>query len=91
MYAALGVLILQQLHDLTDPQVVEQLAFKLAWHYALDSRDDLDVYICERSLRKYRRIVIDQELDKLLFMSLTDELIKVFQIDTSRQRIDSTS
>ncbi len=90
LYAALGVLILQQLHDLTDPQVVEQLAFNLAWHYALDIRDDSDVYICERSLRNYRRIVIDQELDKLLFMSLTDELIKVFQVDTSQQRIDST-
>ncbi len=91
LYAALGVLILQQLHDLTDPQVVEQLAFNLAWHYALDIRDDSDVYICERSLRNYRRIVIDQELDKLLFMSLTDELIKVFQVDTSQQRIDSTA
>lgn len=91
LYAALGVLILQQLHDLTDLQVVEQLAFNLAWHYALDIRDDSDVYICERSLQNYRRLVIDQELDKLLFKNLTDELIRVFQIDTSRQRIDSTA
>jgi hypothetical protein len=91
LYAALGALILQQLHDLTDSKVVEQLAFNLAWHYALDIRDDSDVYICERSLRNYRRIVTEQELDKLLFKHLTDELIKVFQVDTSRQRIDSTA
>ena len=91
LYAALGALILQQLHDLTDAKVVEQLAFNLAWHYALDIRDDADVYICERSLRNYRRIVIDQGLDQLLFQHLTDELIKVFQVDTTHQRIDSTA
>jgi hypothetical protein len=30
LYAALGALILQQLHDLTDAKVVEQFAFNLA-------------------------------------------------------------
>ena len=91
LYAALGALILQQLHDLTDVQVVEQLAFNLSWHFALDIRDDSDLYICERSLRNYRRSVINQGLDKLLFESLTDELIKVFKVDPSQQRIDSTA
>ena len=91
LYVALGVLILQQLHDLTDSQVVEELAFNLAWHYALDIRDESDVYLCERSLRNYRRIVIDQGLDRMLFQNLTDELIKVFRVDSGRQRIDSTA
>jgi hypothetical protein len=31
-----GVLILQQLHDLTDAKTMEAVAFNLAWHYALD-------------------------------------------------------
>ena len=65
------------------------MAFNLAWHYALDIRNDSDVYICERSLRNYRRIVINHGLDQLLFQNLTDELIKVFQVDTTQQRIDS--
>ena len=91
LYAALGVLILQQLHDLTDSQVVEELAFNLAWHYALDIRDESDVYLCERSLRNYRRIVIDQGLDRMMFQNLTDELIKVFRVDSDRQRINSTA
>jgi hypothetical protein len=42
-------------------------------------------------LRNYRRSVINQGLDKLLFESLTDELIKVFKVDPSQQRIDSTA
>ncbi|PON18759.1 hypothetical protein C2W62_06170 [Candidatus Entotheonella serta] len=31
-----GTLILQQLHDLTDAQTVDAIAFNLSWHYALD-------------------------------------------------------
>ncbi len=90
LYAALGALILQQLHDLPDPQMVEQLAFHLAWHYALDIRDNSDVYICERSLRNDRRIVIDQQLDKLLFKTLTRlSGSRCLKVDPSRQRLDS--
>ena len=31
------VLLLQQLHDLSDAATVEALAFNMAWHYALDN------------------------------------------------------
>ena len=91
LHIAVGVLILQQLHDLTDTAVVEALAFNLAWHYALDVQDECDAYLCEKTLRNYRRRVIDQGLDEVLFQSLTDELIEAFGVDASRQRLDSTS
>lgn len=48
---ALGTLVLQQLHDLTDAASVEALAFTLAWHYALDIRDEDDTYLCAKTLR----------------------------------------
>lgn len=38
LFTVLGALILQQLHDLTDQQTVEALAFNIAWHYVLDIR-----------------------------------------------------
>ena len=91
LYAAVGVLILQQLHDLTDAGAVEALAFNITWHYALDIRDESDAYICERTVRNYRRIVIEHGLDKVLFRGLTDRPIEAFGVDTSKQRIDSTS
>ena len=90
LHVALGVLILQQLHDLTDAATVEALAFNLGWHYALDVRDESDTYLCEKTLRNYRRLVIEQGLDQVLFQSLTDELIAAFAVDTHRQRLDST-
>jgi hypothetical protein len=31
-----GTMILQQMHDLSDEQTVEQFAFNLQWHYALN-------------------------------------------------------
>jgi Transposase domain (DUF772) len=87
----LGVLILQQLHDLTDAATVEAVAFNLAWHYALNIPLYTPLYICERTLRNYRRVVRKHDLASLLFQQLTDILLQHFAVDTSRQRIDSTT
>lgn len=86
-----GVLILQQLHNLTDAATVEALALNLGWHYALDIHDEDDAYLCEKTLRNHRRLVIAKGLDELLFRGLTDELVKAFKVDTRRQRLEITS
>lgn len=91
LHVALGVLILQQMFDLTDTRAVEAMAFDSAWHFALDLRDDSDAYFCERTLRNYRHTVIAQGLDAVLFKGLTDQLIKAFNVDTTKQRLDSTA
>ncbi|MBA7567500.1 hypothetical protein ES708_09212 [subsurface metagenome] len=92
LYTALGMLILQQLHDLSDPDTNRAVAFNIDWHYALDITDssDASMYVSERSLRRYRKILIKEGLDKVLFETLTDSLIKAFDVDTSKQRLDST-
>ena len=91
LHVAMGVLILQQLHDLTDAATVEALAFNISWHYALDVRAQNDAYFCQKTLRNYRRLVIDRGLDELLFEQLTDELIRAFSVATNKQRLDSTA
>lgn len=91
LHIAVGALILQQLHDLTDQQAVEAVAFNIAWHYALDIQNDKDAFLCERTLRNYRRKVIELGLDKEIFAKLTDDLVKKFNVNTSLQRIDSTA
>src|SRR4030043_2457701 len=72
LYTAVGALILQQLHDLSDPDVSMTLAFNEQWHYALDITDESDAgkYISERTLRTYRKILMDENLDKFLFEPL---------------------
>ncbi len=91
LFMALGSLILQQLHDLTDKETVESLALNIAWHYALDIRHESDAYLCERTLRNYRIKVIEAGLEQVIFCSLTDAMIEQFRVNTTKQRIDSTA
>jgi hypothetical protein len=91
LYTALGVLLLQQVHDLTDEETVSQLAFNLQWHYALDIVDESDEakYLCLKTLWNLRDLVIEHKLEDVLFERTTEVLARVFNVDTSKQRIDS--
>ena len=91
IYAALGALILQQMHDLTDEETVSQFSFNLQWHYALDIPGESDEakYLCAKTLWTLRHMVAQKGLDRELFATTTETLAKVFGVDASRQRIDS--
>jgi hypothetical protein len=91
LYAMLGVMILQQMHDLTDEETIHQYAFNIEWHYALDITDDSDAasYLCPKTLWAMRHLLSEQNLYGVLFESVTDKLAQVFSVDTSRQRYDS--
>jgi hypothetical protein len=91
IYASLGALILQQMHDMTDEETVSQFSFNLQWHYALDipGESDESKYMCAKTLWTLRHIVTEQGLDQELFIATTETLAKVFAVDTSKQRIDS--
>jgi len=91
LYAMLGVMILQQMHDLTDEETVHQYAFNIEWHYALDITDESDQvsYLCPKTLWAMRFFLTQQNLYGVLFESVTDHLAKVFSVDTSKQRCDS--
>jgi hypothetical protein len=87
----LGALILQQIFNFTDRETEEALGFNLTWHYALDVRSDADLEMTDRTLRNYRKLVMDLGLDELIFRDVTDGLIESLDLDISKQRIDSTA
>ena len=91
LYTVLGVLIFQQMKDLSDEETVYQLAFNEQWHFALDitSTSDDAAYMSSKTLWNMRKIVTDNGLDQILFHQITDVLARVFTVDASRQRIDS--
>ncbi len=91
LHVVLGALVLQQLDDLTDSETVEAVAFNITWHYALDIQHTPDSYVCERTLRTYRRRVIDKGSDEELCEKLSDREISTFSVDTTPQRTDSTA
>lgn len=87
----LGALVLQQMFNLTDAETADAIAFDIKWQYALDVRSDADLEVTDRTLRNYRRLVVELGLDEVIFKDVTDELIKAFGVDVSKQRIDSTA
>jgi hypothetical protein len=48
------VLILQQLHDLTDKEIIPQFSFNLQWHFALNIFGESDEVIYFESRKKGR-------------------------------------
>lgn len=89
--AMMGAMLLQHMHDLTDQETAEQIAFNIQWHYALDitSNSDSDAYVCHKSIWTTRELMTEHGLYEAVFDATGQELAKVFEVDTSLQRIDS--
>jgi hypothetical protein len=87
----IGTLLLQQYHDLTDEQAVEQLAFNIQWHYALNIPEESEQlkYICPKTLWSMRQRMIESDIDLAVFEKICSKLADVFEVDTRLQRIDS--
>ena len=91
LYTVVGVLILQQTHDLTDEEAVDQLSYNIQWHYALNIFEESDSakYMCPKTLWTMRTIVAEHGLEDALFNVGTQKLAEIFNVDTDKQRIDS--
>lgn len=91
LHTVLGALILQQTHDLTDEEATNQLSFNIQWHYALNITEEADSskYMCPKTLWSMRSIVVENNLESVLFENITDKLAIVFKVNTDKQRIDS--
>jgi hypothetical protein len=91
LYSVLGVMIIQQMLDLTDEETVAQVAFNIQWHYALNitSTTDADTYISPKTLWTMRDNLTYRNLYNDIFERAVARLADVFSADVSRQRIDS--
>lgn len=91
LYSLLGALLLQQAMDLTDEQTVEHFCFDLCWHYGLDITQESDSakYLCTKTLWSARQLMMENNLDPLLFRRTSDKLASVFEVNTGDQRLDS--
>lgn len=91
LYSILGLMVLQQMHDLTDEEAVDQFAYNIQWHYALDitSTADADAYVSPKTIWNMRDLLTTLGLYKTIFQEVTKTLAEVFKVDVSKQRIDS--
>ena len=65
LHTVLGALVLQQYHDLTDEQAVNQLSYNIQWHYALNIAEESDEakYICPKTLWNMRLFATELGLE----------------------------
>ena len=103
LYAMLGLMIIQQTEDLSDEEAARQFAFNIQWHYALNitGNSDKACYICPKTIWTMRDQLSQPILDKtgkpmpkngydVIFETVADKLAKVFEVDVTKQRLDST-
>ena len=91
LYAMLGLMLIQQMHDLTDEEAVDQFAYNLQWQYALNitSTSDADAYVSPKTLWTMRDTLTEKGLYAALFNEVATKLSEVFAVDISKQRFDS--
>lgn len=91
LYAMLGLMLLQQMEDLTDEETVQQFSFNLLWQYALNVTDaaDINAYVAPRTLWTMRDTVGRLGLEQAMFENVSEALKKLFELDPSKQRLDS--
>jgi len=91
LYAMIGLMILQQMHDFTDQEAVEQFCFNIQWHYALNitSFTDAASYISHKTLWTMRDHLATDESYAEIFDTSLDILAKLLKADLSKQRMDS--
>ena len=85
----LGVLILKETFDHTDEETLEQLEYNLLWQYALDVRFE-EAHICRKTLHNFRVKLLNSEKHHKFFNDLTKQIVKLFNLSTGCQRLDST-
>lgn len=91
LYSMIGLMLLQQMHDMTDEQAVEQFCFNIQWHYALNitSPEDAASYVSHKSLWTMRDKLANDEIYNEIFASTLKKLEKTFRVDLKNQRMDS--
>ncbi len=80
LYTMLGIMVLQQAHDLTDNETIYQFSFNTPWHYALNITDESDAskYVSLKTLWNFRQIMIEKKLDSVLFEKITAKPCKKY-------------
>jgi len=91
LYSMIGLMVLQQMHDLTDEQAMEQFCFNIKWHYALNITNPSDAasYVSPKTLWSMRDILSTEEAYNEIFDTTLQTLTALFKTHLENQRMDS--
>ena len=85
----LGILLLKDMFSLSDNEALDHFAFDLRWHVALDVVA-VPLSCCQKTLHNFRVRLRDRDATAKVFFDLAFCLKDLLELDTKRQRLDST-
>jgi hypothetical protein len=89
----LGLILLQEMNNLSDQEALDAFGFDIRWRYALDTHEE-DAYLSRRSLVEFRRRLVAKDPEMTLvrnvFESISKTAIEKLGLSTKDQRLDST-
>ena len=89
LYSMAGLLLIKEFMDWTTSRAAEAYMFDNSVQYALNL-EPAGQSMCERTIERYERIFVDNDLAALTMDRVTVALIEALDLDVSRQRLDST-
>ena len=81
--------LFKEMNDWTDEELIESIKFDKRFEYAFDLPYH-ELTLCQKTLHNFRQLVIKNEMARTLFEKCTTFIVKIFNLNTSEQRLDST-
>lgn len=81
--------IFKEMYDWTDEELVESVKFDKRFEYAFDIHYE-ELIVCQKTLHNFRALIQQNDMAHHIFDRATVHIIKLFHLNTSKQRLDST-
>ena len=81
--------IFKDMYDWTDEELIESVRFDKRFEYAFDLPYE-EITLCQKTLHNFRVLLQDNNMARIIFDRATAHIVKIFNIDTNQQRLDST-
>jgi Transposase DDE domain len=89
LYSMAGLLFIMEFRDWTHEQATDAYMFNVDLQYALNLKPE-NQSLCRRTLERYILLFRQDELAQEVMHDVTAELVKLLDLDVSKQRLDST-
>ncbi|TWT56003.1 transposase [Allorhodopirellula solitaria] len=89
LYSVAALLFVMEFRDWTHQEAADAYMFNVDVQYALNLRPE-NQSLCRRTIERYIELFREDELAADIMNDVTAELVKLLELDVSKQRLDST-
>ena len=81
--------IFKEMYDWTDEELLANIKFDKRFEYAFELPYH-ELTVCQKTLHNFRILIQTNDMARKIFDRGTKHIVKIFNLDTSKQRLDST-